>query len=74
MARHILRASKITAIETTLEDLGWLAIQGVINENKLNFRKRLETEENTLHKGLLISDTLELPWSQRQNNLKKSTT
>jgi len=24
MARHILRASKTTAIETTLEDLGWL--------------------------------------------------
>jgi len=63
----ILRASKVTAIETTLEDLGWLTIEGVIDKNKLNFRKRLENEENTLHKGLLeISDALELPWSQEE--------
>jgi len=70
MERHILGASKVTAIETKLEDLEWLTIQRVIN--KLNFRKRLEAEENTLHKGLLeISDTLELPWSQETKQLKE---
>ena len=68
----ILRASKVTAIETTLEDLGWLTIEGVIDKNKLNFRKRLENEENTLHKGLLeISDDLGLPWSQETKKLKE---